>query len=133
MKPYPLAPLNHLTVPFSFTKATPLASLFRFISAADSASGEKAVLLHARKPFAQQHRPLAVIRHNQNTAQSLALPVELPTALQKHQPECALRDDRRELRMILGNSGFCKAICFQAPQQKSSPLHAMWLLKGEWC
>jgi hypothetical protein len=38
------------------------------------------------------------------------------TAVQKHQPECALRDDRRELGIIFRNSGFCKALCFTSRQ-----------------
>ncbi len=53
------------------------------------------------------------------------------TAVQKHQPECALRDDRRELGIIFRNSGFCKAICFMpfriSPERQSECLYVTFV------
>ena len=36
------------------------------------------------------------------------------TAVQKHQPECALRTSRREQSIIFRNSGSCKALCLHS-------------------
>src|SRR6476469_10232315 len=48
------------------------------------------------------------------------------TAVQKHQPECALRGDRRELGIIFRNSGSCKALCFA--QRQTTKGNTAWYL-----
>src|SRR5579859_665409 len=112
MKPYPLAPLNHLTVPFSFTNATPFASSSDFESPLLTLPVEKRLLSCARgKLSARSGQSLAVFRHNPDCTK-LALPGDASTACKSTNPERARRDDRRELRMIFRNSGSCKVICF---------------------
>jgi hypothetical protein len=56
------------------------------------------------------------------------------TAVQKHQPECARRDDRWELGIIFRNSGFCKAICFTwfcaAPERQRECLYVTFVSRS---
>src|ERR1041384_8850253 len=111
MKPYPLAPLNHLTVPFSFTDATPFAAFENLISAARQPVERRLCAAGQESPLSQQASscsPSVTIR----TTQAWLCRGQVPTALKKAPTECALRDERRELGIIFRNSGFCKAICF---------------------